>query len=92
MKKLILAIVFLSGGIAHARDCELPHEWRLPECSQYFSDAQPVSAVQKKKDTRQIVADYKDRAAAYEAMVAKAEEDYRVYRASLRPMIRTARR
>lgn len=91
-----LAVMFASTPfLAHARNCELPHEKLQAKCGGEgvnFFDAEAtssndnldaVSGVQKtRKTARQLLAEYRSKAQEYDVVVQKAKDDYKDYLAT----------
>ena len=87
---VVLAMTFgFTPFLAHARQCELPHEQIQQRCggespntfdaeSKLSDDA--VSGIDKtKKSAQQLLKEYREKAQAYGAIVKKANDDYRDY-------------
>lgn len=82
---LMAAALLISITHAEARECELPHEWLQPQCRS-ASELESVSGVEKprKRDIKQVVANYRGKSRAFTSIVEKAEEDFQAYRARKR--------
>jgi hypothetical protein len=57
------------------RGCELPHQMLEARCG----NPEALSAVQKKKGAKDLLADYQRRSSESTGIVTKANEEYRAY-------------